>query len=65
MILLKQCKSRRYLDELILFVLASGAVIHACYFTNWENNWDGMLDYIVPTHKVLRGMDSYHSNTME
>ena len=46
-------------------MLASGAVIHACYFTNWENNWDGMLDYIVPTHKVLRGMDSYHNNAME
>ena len=45
--------------------LIPGAITHACYFTNWENSWDGVLDYVVPAHKILRGMDSYHDNNKE
>ncbi|XP_076444205.1 hemagglutinin/amebocyte aggregation factor-like isoform X2 [Babylonia areolata] len=39
-----------------------GALAHRCYFTNWENEMDHTLDYLVPNGKILRGVASYHSN---
>ncbi|XP_076468374.1 dermatopontin-like [Babylonia areolata] len=43
----------------------AGTLLHSCYFTDWENDWDGILDFIVPSGKILRGVDSFHRNDKE
>ncbi|KAL8591017.1 hypothetical protein ACOMHN_021782 [Nucella lapillus] len=44
---------------------APDAIPHACYFTDWENSFDGILDFRVPQDKILRGINSYHQNHYE
>nr|ACH48240.2 dermatopontin 2 [Haliotis diversicolor supertexta] len=36
-----------------------------CYFTTYVNNWDEHMDYVVPSGKVMHGIDSYHDNGKE
>jgi len=42
-----------------------GAVVHGCYFTGWENTFDGLLDYLVPNKRILHGIESVHANSAE
>jgi len=40
-------------------------MVHGCYFTGWENNFDGLLDYLVPNKRILHGIESVHLNSAE
>ena len=52
-------------DQHFFLFSFSDAIVHGCIFTDYENDFDGDLDYTVPDGKVLRGIDSYHENHYE
>ncbi|XP_046340157.1 hemagglutinin/amebocyte aggregation factor-like [Haliotis rufescens] len=43
----------------------SGFITGSCYFTAYVNKFDEHMDYVVPSGKVMRGIDSYHENKEE
>lgn len=44
---------------------AKGTVTHSCFLTDWENDWEELLNYTVPVGKVMKGMHSEHDNSKE
>ncbi|GFS25520.1 hemagglutinin/amebocyte aggregation factor [Elysia marginata] len=56
--------SKYYLDRRYKFYCCgvSDTVAHSCYYTGYQNDFNNMMDFKVPTGWIIKGVFSHHSN---